>query len=464
MPRPAQGLRGVGAWAALATALLALRLPLLTLPGLGRDEATYVYWSHHPEPGYAPLLQLLLALGRPLPLLVEARWVPLVAGAVVLVLFERWLRRRGLERRDRWIAVALVGLCPWQTYAGSILHPDDLQLALVLGFVLAARPGHVWWAAVLAGLAPWAKTSGLLVTAVGAWWVWRSGHPVRGRALIVLVALAAPAVLALDPELLRGILSFARTGPDTGPLARVGLFVLGTVVLAGPILPVLAVRGGFEIGRRGVDPGVVLALAFVAAFGGAAVVTGQVKGNWMLPAILLLWPAGLHWTRPARAALAIGSTGLLSAVIVFGFVRVDLTRALETRWETAPSYLGLAGTRERSVASATDWWHRLAEYRSLDALCSATAAHHDVEVVISDDYGLAAQWATRCPSAVPRLVLPDDPIFAGADDGIPVGALVIAVRRAPSALLGTRSWAPAGTMTHPITGEPVALARVTGQP
>lgn len=464
MTRPAHEFRSIGAWAALATALLALRLPLLTLPGLGRDEATYVYWSHHPEPGYAPLLQLLLALGRPLPLLLEARWVPLVAGAVVLVLFERWLRRRGLERRDRWIAVALVGLCPWQTYAGSILHPDDLQLALVLGFVLAARPGHVWWAAVLAGLAPWAKTSGLLVTAVGAWWVWRSGHPVRGRALIVLVALATPAVLALDPEIVRGLLSFARTGPETGVPARVGLFVLGTVVLAGPVLPVLAVRGGFEIGRRGMQPAVVLALAFVGAFGAAALVTGQVKGNWMLPAILLLWPAGVRWSRPSSAALALGSTALLSAVIVFGFVRVDLTRALEERWASAPSYLGLAGTRERSVASATAWWHRLAEYRSIDDLCAATAAHHDVEVVVSDDYGLAAQWATRCPSPVPRLVLPDDPIFAGADAGIPTGALVIAVRRPPSELLGTRSWEPAGAVTHPITGESVTLARVTGRP
>ena len=94
-----------------------------------------------------PLLQLLVAIGRPLPLLAEARWVPLVAGLLVLVVFERWLRSRGLDLRDRWIAVALVGLCPWQTYAGSILHPDDLQLAVIMGFALAARAGRVGWVA-----------------------------------------------------------------------------------------------------------------------------------------------------------------------------------------------------------------------------------------------------------------------------------------------------------------------------
>jgi len=464
MTRAEHDLRTAGAWSALALALAALRLPLLTLPGLGRDEATYVYWSHHPEPGYVPLLQLLVAIGRPLPLLAEARWVPFVAGLLVLVVFERWLRSRGLDLRDRWIAVALVGLCPWQTYAGSILHPDDLQLVVIMGFALAARAGRVGWVVFLAGLAPWAKTSGVLVTVVGIWWLWRSARPARGRAIAVVVALASPSLLALDADLLRGILSFARTAPDTGPLARLGLLVLGTLVLAGPVLPVLAGRGALEIRRRRTDPAVILALAFVAAFGVAAVVNGQVKGNWMLPAVLLLWPADLRWRHGGRAALAIGSTALLSAVIVFGFVRVDLTRSLEATWEDAPSYLGLAGTREESVASARSWWHRLAEYRSLDRLCASTQAFEDVEVVVSDDYGIATQWATRCPSSVPRLVLPGDPIFARAESTIPVGALVIAVRRPPEELLGEQSWEPAGEVEHPITGEPIVLARVTDPP
>ena len=450
--------RRVLAWTALAVAVLALRLPLLLRPGLGRDEATYVVWSHHPEPAYAPLMQLLVAAGHALPLLLEARWVPFVAGVVVLVLFERLLRARGVDFTGRWIGVALVATCPWQTYAGATLHPDDLQLAVVLAFVLGvrSRPG---WALVVAGLGPWAKPSGLLVVVVALVWILvdrRRRHAHR-LAAIVMLALAAPPLLMLDAPLVRGLFDFARVEPA----ARFGMFVLTTLVLAGPALPVLGLRGAVRARRD--DPVTWLGFAFVLAFGAAAVVNGQVKGNWMLPAVLLLWPTDLHWTR-ARAVLALVPTVALSATVVAGFTFVEAARHLETRWKGAPDYAAIAGTREETVASSTRWWHRLAEYRPLDAVCDATTALHDAHVVLSDDYGLAARWAVACPTTVPRLVLPDDPVFAAFDGPLPRGTVVLAVRRDVGALVAGRSWEPVVRLAHPTTGEPIVFARLTDDP
>lgn len=447
------------AWSALALAVGALRLPMISLPGLGRDEATYLLWSHHPEPAYAPLLQALVAAGHALPPLLEARWPSIVAGALILVLFERLLARRGAAWRDRWIGVALVAMCPWQTYVGSILHPDDLQLAATLGFVVAARAGRPWVAVVVAALAPWTKPSGVLVFGVAGFWIVQGGvltgrH--RGAALALLAGLGLPPLFAWDADLVRGLLSFGAAG--RGVFERVGLFVLSSVVLAGPALPLLGVRGLATAVRAPRDVGTVLGLAFVVAFGAAAVIGGQVKGNWMLPAILLLWPVGWTW-RPGRAAAALVSTAALSAVIVLGFVRVDWARALEERWTSAPSYLQIAGAREAAVASASAWWHRLAEYRAFASDCP-----DGVEVLVTDDYGLAAQWAVGCPTGAPRLVVPLDPLFARRREQIPRGAMVLTVRHAVAELVGARRVEAAGSFAHPITGETVSLARVTDDP
>lgn len=447
--------RSLLAWTALAVALAALRLPMLLLPGLGRDEAAYVYWSHHPEPAYAPLLQILVALGRGLPTILEARLPSVLAGALVLGLFARLLAQRGMVLRDRWIAVALVGLCPWQTYAGTILHPDDLQLAAVLGFVVAAGDRRAWWAVVIAGLAPWTKPSGALVVVVAAVWILRGGFVGRARAAAwaLLFALALPPLFAMDPPLLRGLLAFGSSDADL--FRRVSAFVLGSVVLAGPALPLVGLRGVVELRNGSRDLGKHLGLLFVIAFGAAAVVTGQVKGNWMLPAILLLWPHTMTWRAPT-AGVALLTTALLSAALTISFVRVDWSRAVEERWVELPSYLMVAGEREADVASASAWWHRPAEYRPVEFSCP-----DGLEVVVSDDYGLASQWILSCPNPVPRLVLPLDPVFHDPGATIPRGAIVLAVRHEVADLIAERAWEPMDPVAHPITGAPIQRARVT---
>ncbi|MCB0265314.1 MAG: glycosyltransferase family 39 protein, partial [Calditrichaeota bacterium] len=149
-------------------AVILLRLPLLLLPGAGRDEALYWYWAHHFELAYSPLLQIAIRLFEwlPLPDIWAIRLVSLVASGCSLWLLEQLLIRRKIKDvQRRWLLLALA-VAPWQTYAGAILHPDMLLLATLLAFVYFSEKQGFTLAAISAGLAIWAKPSGILVIAI----------------------------------------------------------------------------------------------------------------------------------------------------------------------------------------------------------------------------------------------------------------------------------------------------------
>jgi hypothetical protein len=112
-------------WIPVALLALLTRIPILLLPGAGRDEALYFYWSKHPEPAYSPLLQFLLNFFDllPLPDLTMIRLPSIFAGIVVLLLFEKLLRHREINRRSTLIALLALAFCPWQVYTGAVLHP-----------------------------------------------------------------------------------------------------------------------------------------------------------------------------------------------------------------------------------------------------------------------------------------------------------------------------------------------------
>lgn len=471
-PDPVRARRGPDpALLLLALALVLLRGPLWALPGLGRDEAMYVLWAHHPLPAYAPLLQLLLAgVGA---LGVDAAWcwrMPSISsGVLVLLLFDRWMGVSGAPRAARRLALALFALSPWQTYAGAILHPDDLQLAAVFGFAWAARSGRRGWALVAAALAPWAKPSGLLVTAIAL--LWSAKQPgSRARRLgaggLTLLVAVTPLAFA-HAGLFSTLLSFGRIEPGASVIERFALLLLGVAFLAGPGAWTGLVRGLLRVPRPNVAdaPDRALGLAFLVAFATATLVSGQAKGNWLLPGLFLLWPMDLVPATRLRARLgwstAIAASLLLAASLSLAFARPDLARAAERRWGSAllPSYLRVAGQREAEVAAARRWWHRPAEYRSLATWCEAAWPSAPVTVVVSDDYGLAAQWAVQCPTTVPRLVLPRDGLLP-RPALLPAGTLVIAARGTVAELVGTEGWQRLGALPHPITGAPVQRALV----
>ena len=458
--------------AALLVLALALRLPLWTLPGLGRDEAMYLLWSHHPEPAYAPLLQLLLAALRALGADAADPWLlrlpSVLAGLAAVALFDHWLRRDGHRGRGLLVALLLFVLSPWQTYAGAILHPDDLQLVAILGFAAAARSGRVGLAMLAAALAPWTKTSGILVTLVAVVWCRSGPVPQPRRRLLVGATLLVAAVpfVFLRADLLRAMMSFGSAGADTSLLTRLTVLIGSVAFLAGPgaLAAVLAARRrrpALDVVAR---PDRVLAVLLLAAFGAALVVTGQVKGNWVLPGLFLLWPAPSHaWLTRSRTAgtVAVATSLALSLALGWAFSRPEQARRADEAWgeRVLPGYLRVAGEREREVATAQRWWHRVAEYRDPSPWFATFAPDAPTPpVVVSDDYGLAAQWAVRCPSPVPRVVLPLDPLTPVVDR-LPAGTLVIAVQRPVEALVGPEGWTALGARPHPVTGAPVQRAR-----
>ncbi len=455
--------------------LLALRAPLWWRPGLGRDEATYVYWAAHFESRYAPLVEGGLAalrlVGAHSPAML--RTLSLLTGVAVLWLFHQWLRERGISERARALAVAAIALSPWQSYVASLIHPDGLLTVAALAFALSLRRGQLLGAAGAAVLALWAKPSGLVVVAVALLhfvlppWTTQLGR--RTSAAAILLVSTAWSLHQWTPEMLQALRSFGRISADVGPLSRAFLGAGSLAFLAGPLPLWAGVRAVRNPQLRSLlDPrraGELLGWVYLLAFGVAALGLGQIKANWILPSLLLLWPEFSIDRRSLRWGMLF-VPALFSGAMVVAFVSpATLAKVEERIGDHAPHYLTLAGEREAEVAGASRWWHRTAEYRSLRPWTLQLLEEHpelrSVETIVSDDYGLAAQLAMELerigPTPVPQLVLPLDPLFARTSSDARAGrTLVLALHHAVSEL--SESAGAEFSWPHPITGRPLRLS------
>ncbi|MFN8547518.1 MAG: hypothetical protein U0527_05985 [Candidatus Eisenbacteria bacterium] len=362
--RASQG-RALPPWFGAWLLALPLRLPIVALPGLGRDEAAYLYWASHPEPSYSPLLQLLLWPTRHLGAAWAHRCPMLAVGLIVLLLFDRLLAVRGATSGARWFACLALALTPWQTLVGSVLHPDALLLAAMLALLLALRAGRLLTAGLLLGLAVWAKLSGLLLAPVAltALLLARGASPGRrAAALAVSIAMIAPVLLELRAPLWRELFRFGRIvteSPLRGPIIWSG----SVLFQAGLLLPIAALLGSRDAmraaTRRGEDPSRLcdarltlgFAASFLLVFGGAALLNQQWKENWMFPALVLLWPVTLPFARPRRIALALCAAASL-------LVTIAMTHPASIAWaeDALPGgYATKAGEREARVSAASRW-------------------------------------------------------------------------------------------------------------
>lgn len=427
-------------WAWVSFAALLARLPLALLPGAGRDEALYYYWAYHPEPAYAPLMQYLVHFFTTLPLpgLVTLRLTPLLAGVGVIFLWDSVLQICRVHRRARWFLGVVVALSPWQTYVGAILHPDNLLLATVLGYVLFMLRGDHKIAAIAAGLGIWVKPSGLLLVPVALFNFLLNPGMIRRDAILnslLVLLVILPVASAFNPHLVTAMAEFGKM--DTAVSLPKGLLLQAAaiVLLGGPALVLAAWRGfRFYSGQMqwkfpwhlialGITPGrlsLSMALVFAGAFGGAALLFGQVKGNWMLPAFVMLSSGSWQIGNDRRLKSGATLSAVMSVLMVLVLSYPVILQNIETNFPELKSSYGLqAGRREARVSATASWSDRVKEYQSLHTFAAEVLAAWQKRAgrdyprwIVSDDYGLAAQLAFAWREKDVRLLIINDELFS----------------------------------------------------
>jgi hypothetical protein len=153
---------------------------------------------------------------------------------------------------------------------------------------------------------------------------------------------------------------------------------------------------------------------------------------------------------------------LLSGAMVAGYAAPDLARSAEASLRgLVPAYTTVAGAREARVASADSWGDYLAGFHSRIEWPDLPATPDEI---VSDDYGIACRLALACPSTVPTVVIPGNPLFEREPGRVVERRLIVVVREmsAMQAPLGIPIWT--GSMAHPVTGDLISLVLVEEGP
>jgi len=242
-----------------------------------------------------------------------------------------------------------------------------------------------------------------------------------------------------------------------------------------------------SLGRHRQEARASLALAGVllVVFLAVALLRGQFKGNWILPALVLLWPTRLD-LRPhpvwGRNVLAMGVvlaylTSLGQTVVL---ARPELLARLEDRlaargmvpeWAT---YSTQAGIREPAVSASRTWSDHLHEYADGSAFageiradwCDVQGAATPVTCIVADDYGLACQLHWYLGDAGALVVIYDDGIFhrtwSDLRRAAPIQQLLALTLPATARTRGGsfRVVKPMPAVTQPVTGRPLQPAVV----
>ena len=480
----------------LVSGLLAVRLPLWLLPGPGRDEAAYHYWVHHPEPFYAPLLQWAVRLAEVFcgHSLWSLRAPVLILGVGILWLNDRRLAGIRTPLHLRWLAVLALAFSPWQGFAGSILHPDNFLLAALLALVLAVQHNRLWLATAAAVIAVLAKPTGVLFLPV-AWWLCGTlddlGPREKWAARAVLLATALAVAATVQPEMMRGMADFGRLDPTTAWYARILAAGGALLFLGGPVLVGLSFVGARQrwydrhqgpdaLSKHEARASLAIAAMMLAVFLAAAVLRGQFKGNWVLPALVLLWPVRMPaWTALPRVRALVVAGLVLTFAASLGQTLIMVRPGLVDRVEGQLSARGLvpaaatysvqAGVRETSVSTSRSWSDHLRQYNDASLFaaqikagwCEAQGAATPVPCLVAGDYGLACQLHWYLGDPATRVAIHGDGIFHRTWTDLRHGAgendLLFLSGPGPddfsTAELRVQALLPA--VMHPVTGRPL---------
>ncbi len=433
---------------AWGTALLvAAKCLLLMGVEFGKDEAAYWYWArYHLDASYAFVMLAVIRLA-------DVLWAGndmalrlpfIVAGAGSAWLMNAACEKTDLTTTDRLAAVLAFVTCHWAWHTGSFLHPDGVLVPLWLATLAAAdrawrsQQDHHWLlTGILGGLVALSKYTGcVLMAGLLLALTLRGRQGFRGLLWtgIPCAIVASPLIWALwglDFHLPFTLGSLSQVAASDPVWWRAGLFLLAPLLyLSPPLLWLLysgLYRGWQERREQGVDLVLIPALVLLATFGVFALVNGQVKGNWVLPGLLGIWPLafhGLHQRRFHRNWWA----GLL--VLGIGMTAVP---ALTLRWPTLAQQLvdsapAAVDATYPAIVSPTDlpreptfsWTERVCEYHGWADFGQdlSQRLQHDIgraDRVHSAEYGLGYGLGRYLPDA-PRVTITDDARFAHIAD------------------------------------------------
>ncbi|MDQ7064938.1 MAG: hypothetical protein Q9P90_11940, partial [candidate division KSB1 bacterium] len=296
---------------------------------------------------------------------------------------------------------------------------------------------------------------------------------------------ASPVWLSLRPTMLAALSEFGRLPASMSPALMAGLGFGAVALLGGFLLPMAAINGmqrvlrGWRRRSRMAEslPALALAGALLLVFLGAAVFNRQIKGNWILPALVLLAIAG-RWPMPRWAPWLVSAQLLVCVAMGWVMRHPPAIERLEGRFAgLAAWYAHQAGERDARLSLVRSWHQRMAEYRSLQPLATELLDALEREFgrpvrpqwIVSDDYGLAAQLAFYWRAWSPRIIVPGDGLLVRSmpppeTERLPGESVVVALRRCPAQIwprLQHVQWV--GRFAIPGQGVSLALARADGR-
>lgn len=417
---------------------------------LGKDEAAYWYWGQHLDATYALLPFAALRLAHALfPFHPWAlRLIPLISSGLATVLLYRFCRRHDLAPgRSLW-AAALFAASHWIWHAGSYLHPDGPLVACWLLSLYWARRsiGRADSAAhakigLALGLTVLCKYSGaFLALALLVWILLTRPRPARLRlflwTLIPFLLVASPllyAQLQTDFYLPFTLGSLSQIAGNTSVPGRLLHFLVNPLFFVSPFLLYLLYRAWgqslLDLRRRPDAErllAVLPALIPVAAFGFFALFRGQIKGNWILPAFLSLWPLAFSPpVLPARIrsflVLALTAGLLHSLTIALALKYPSIVAETFATSSLNDTYVRLISTPDQQREPTYSWTERLCEYHGWQALgdhLDSLLASHAVPLstpLATTQYGIAFDLAYYSPAARQYYTV-DDPRFRHLTD------------------------------------------------
>ena len=426
------------------------KLWLLNGVELGKDEAAYWYWGQHLDATYALLPFAALRLAHTLfpfhPWVL--RLLPVISSGLAIVLLYRLCRLYGLNSERSLWAAAVFATSHWIWHAGSYLHPDGFLVACWLLSLYWARSsiGRQDLAAhakigLTLGLTVLCKYSGaFLALALLAWILLTRPRPIRLRlflwTLIPFLLVVSPllyAQLRTDFYLPFTLNSLSRIAGNASAPERLLHFLANPLFFVSPFLLYLLYRTWIQsilTLRRIAAPerllAVLPALIPVAAFGFFALFRGQIKGNWILPAFLSLWP--LAFSRPP---LPVRTRRFLTLALTAGLLH-SLTIALALKYpsivaETVAAsslddtYVRLISPPDQQREPTYSWTERLCEYHGwqslgnhLDSLLTSRAVPLSTPLATTQ-YGTTFGLAYYSSAARPYYTI-DDPRFRHLTD------------------------------------------------